>query len=299
VFIGKNLFNQFFNFMTEILQSTYMNPLTDFGFKKLFAEESNKDLLIDFLNEIIKEEGCITDIEYQQTLQLGGTKEDRKAIFDIFCKNEKGEFFVVEMQKAKQTHFVDRSLFYATFPIQKQAPQGPWKFELKSVYLVGILDFEYFDGTECIERVYLARERNRGWFSKKLNFTFVELPKFKKPIEELETNADRWLFCLKNLALLNSRPVEVQGRIFERLFKLAEIKKLTPQDMENYHKSVMEYADVRDCMDCARDEGRIEGRSEGRSEGINLIAKNLLNLHFPVNDIAKATGLTCDQILSL
>ncbi|GHT13646.1 hypothetical protein FACS189426_18830 [Bacteroidia bacterium] len=293
--------------MNEILQETYMNPLTDFGFKKLFATESNKELLIDFLNEIIKEEGCITDIVYQPTLQLGETQKDRKAVFDIYCKNEKGEFFIVEMQKAKQTHFVDRSLFYATFPIQKQAPRGPWKFELKAVYMVAILDFPLFkdpgDEDYYIERIYLARERTKARYSKKMNFIFVELPKFKKPIEELKTNADRWLFCLKNLARLNSRPLEVQGKIFERLFKLAEIKKLTNTEMEQYQKSVSDYADVRDCMDCAREEGREEGFEKGIEKGIEKgkfeIAKNLLELHIPINDIVKATGFTPEQILAL
>jgi predicted transposase/invertase (TIGR01784 family) len=133
------------------------------------------------------------------------------------------------------------------------------------------------------------------------------LPKFKKTVEELETNADRWLFCLKNLSLLNSRPVEVQGKIFERLFKVAEIKKLTNTEMEQYHKSITDYADIRDCMDCARGEGREEGRKEGFEKGIEKggisksfeIAKNLLDFHIPVNDIVKLTGLTPEQILTL
>jgi predicted transposase/invertase (TIGR01784 family) len=285
--------------MNEILQETYMNPLTDFGFKKLFSTESNKELLIDFLNEIIKEEGCITNIEYQPTEQLGNTDEDRKAIFDIFCKNEKGEFFIVEMQKAKQPHFVDRSLFYATFPIQKQAPKGSSKFELKAVYTVSLLDFKLFeepcDEDYFIERIYLTRERTKVRYSKKLNFIFVELPKFNKTIEELETNTDRWLYCLRNLSRLDSRPVEVQGKIFERLFKAAEIKKLTHTEMENYHKSVMEYSDVRDCMDCAREEGREEGISFRNLE----IAQKCLLEGMSVELIAKLTGLAPKQIMQI
>jgi predicted transposase/invertase (TIGR01784 family) len=99
----------------------------------------------------------------------------------------------------------------------------------------------------------------------------------------------------------------VQGRVFERLFKAAEIKKLTNTEMEQYHKSISDYADVRDCMDCAREEGREEGlekgiekgRKEGREEGKFEIAKNLLDFHIPVNDIVKLTGLSPEQILSL
>jgi predicted transposase/invertase (TIGR01784 family) len=265
----------------------------------LFATESNKDLLIDFLNEIIKEEGCITDIEYKQTEQLGNTEDDRKAVFDIFCTNEKGENFIVEIQKARQVHFVDRSLFYATFPIQSQAPQGEWNFELKAVYLVGILDFTLFedkaDETHFIEKIYLTRDRTKERYSKKLNFIFIELPKFKKTVEELENNADRWLFCLSNLSKLNSRPVEVQGRIFERLFKLAEIKKLTDTEMETYNKSITEYSDVRNCMEYAMERGREEGAISKSFE----ITKKLLDLHLPINDIVKATGLTPEQIIAL
>jgi predicted transposase/invertase (TIGR01784 family) len=285
--------------MTKNLTSTYINPLTDFGFKKLFSTESNKELLIDFLNEILKEEGCITDIEYQPTLQLGNTEADRKAIFDISCKNEKGEYFIVEMQKARQPYFVDRSLFYSTYLIRNQAPQGAWNFELKAVYMVGILDFTLFEDEDdedyFIEMIYLARERTKARYSKKLNFIFVELPKFKKTIEELETNVDRWLYCLKNLAVLDSRPVEVQGRIFERLFKTAEIKKLTHIEMEKYHKSVLEYSDVRDAVDYAME----RGMQKGIEKGIEGVTKNLLNLHFPINDIVKITGLTPEQILAL
>jgi predicted transposase/invertase (TIGR01784 family) len=290
--------------MEEILQSTYMDPLTDYGFKKLFGEVSNKELLIDFLNEIIKEEGCITDIKYQPTEQLGNTEDDRKAVFDIFCKNEKDEWIIVEMQKAKQTHFVDRSLFYSTFPIQRQAPKGQtWNFELKAVYTVALLNFRLFNEPDeedfFIERIYLTRERTKARYSKKLNFIFVELPKFKKTIAKLETNVDRWLYCFKHLGQLEARPEELSGRVFVTLFKKAEINKLTDTEMEEYRKSVLEYADVRDCMDCARSEGRSEGIERGIERGIKQVAKNLLESHFPVNDIAKVTGLSPEQILQI
>jgi predicted transposase/invertase (TIGR01784 family) len=91
----------------------------------------------------------------------------------------------------------------------------------------------------------------------------------------------------------------VQGKIFERLFKLAEIKKLTHTEMEQYQKSISDYADVRDCMDCAREEGREEGIEKGSIAKSYEIAKNLLDLHLPVKDIAKATGLTPEQIFTL
>jgi predicted transposase/invertase (TIGR01784 family) len=289
--------------MNEMIESTYINPLTDFGFKLLFSEEKNKELLIDFLNEIIEEEGCITDIEYQPTFQLGDTVQSRKAVFDIFCKNEKGEYFIVEMQKAKQPYFVDRSLFYSTFPVQKQAPQGVWNFQLKAVYTVALLDFVLFEGAEdenyCIEHIYLMRDRTKTRYSKKLNFIFVELPKFKKPVEALETNVDRWLFCLKNLSGLNTRPTEVQGRIFEKLFKAAEIKKLTEADMEAYNKSILEYHDVRDAVDYAQEVYFKKGIEKGINQKSFEIAQKCFQKKMSLEEIAELTGLSAEQLKEL
>ncbi|MDR3338891.1 MAG: Rpn family recombination-promoting nuclease/putative transposase [Candidatus Symbiothrix sp.] len=293
--------------MNEIIESTYINPLTDFGFKLLFSEEKNKAFLIDFLNEVIEEEGCITDIEYQPTFQLGNVAQNRKAVFDIFCKNEKGEYFIVEMQKAKQPYFVDRSLFYSTFPLQKQAPQGVWNFQLKAVYTVALLDFVLFEEAEdenyCIEHIYLMRDRTKTRYSKKLNFIFVELPKFKKPVEALETNVDRWLFCLKNLSRLNSRPTEVQGKIFEKLFKAAEIKKLTATDMETYNKSILEYQDVRDAVDYAREEASEKAFKKGIEKGINQksfeIARKCFEKGMLVEEVAELIDLDAEQLKEL
>jgi predicted transposase/invertase (TIGR01784 family) len=143
-----------------MFESRYLNPLTDFGFHRVFG---NKELLINFLNEIIKEEGLITDIDYLQAEQQGDLESDRRAIFDIYCKTEKGDYFIVEMQKAKQPHFRDRCLYYTSFPIQKRAPRGVKVFPLKAVYLVAVLDFVLFNENEedkekVINSVHLVRD---------------------------------------------------------------------------------------------------------------------------------------------
>ena len=123
------------------LEDFYVNPLTDFGFALVFAQDKNKDLLIHFLNAIIGGKEQITDIEYLPVTQFGDQEKERKAVFDIFCKNKKGEQFIVEMQRAEQKYFRDRSLFYSAFPILKQAYKGKWDFNLKAVYMIAILDF--------------------------------------------------------------------------------------------------------------------------------------------------------------
>ena len=281
----------------EEFEARYLNPLTDFGFHKIFGTESNKDLLINFLNEIIKEEGLITDIQYHPPEQFGDFKTERKAIFDIFCTTENGNYFIVEMQKAKQAFFRDRSIFYASIPIHRQAPQGIWDFHLKAVYMVAILDFILSDEfeeekEEVIERVSLMWERTKTPYSKKLKFAFVELPKFRKTADELETNVDKWLFMLKNLSRMEDRPASIQGKIFEKLFELAEIKQLTEKDMEKYEKSVLEYYDVQDAMNCAREEGIEKGV---KKEKIAIIQK-CFQKNMAIEDIVFFTGFSKEQI---
>jgi predicted transposase/invertase (TIGR01784 family) len=130
--------------MREKLKDKYIDPFTDFGFKKLFGEECNKDLLLDFLNELLhKEEGKIVSLSYLKTERLGISEASRKAVFDLYCENERGEKFIVELQKTKQEYFKDRTLYYSTFAITEQAIHGEWNFNLKEVYVVAILDFVF------------------------------------------------------------------------------------------------------------------------------------------------------------
>ena len=126
-------------------RARYVNPYTDFGFKKLFGTEMNKELLISFINSLFNGKEVVTDLTYLNTEHLGARELDRKAVFDVYCENEKGEKILVEMQKAEQQFFKDRSLYYATFPIREQAERGDWDYSLKAVYVIGILNFNIDD----------------------------------------------------------------------------------------------------------------------------------------------------------
>ena len=125
------------------MQDKFVNPFTDFGFKKLFGEEPHKELLISFLNTLLPQHHQIQDLQYTKNEYQGVTALDRKAIFDLNCISTTGERFIVELQKAKQNYFKDRSVYYATFPIREQAQRGDWDFKLSAVYTVGILDFVF------------------------------------------------------------------------------------------------------------------------------------------------------------
>ncbi|RYE27184.1 MAG: Rpn family recombination-promoting nuclease/putative transposase, partial [Sphingobacteriaceae bacterium] len=113
------------------MRAKYINPFTDFGFKKIFGEEASKPLLIDFLNALLPIQHKIANLSFKNTEQLGQTDLDRKAIYDIYCETDKGEKFIVELQKAKQNYFIERTVYYSTFPIREQAEKGEWNYNLK------------------------------------------------------------------------------------------------------------------------------------------------------------------------
>jgi predicted transposase/invertase (TIGR01784 family) len=274
-------------------EEKYVNPFTDFGFKKLFGEIPNKALLLDFLNELLKEEqGQITDLTYLKSEHLGDSNLDRKAIFDIYCENERGEKFIVELQKAKQNFFKDRTLFYSTFPIREQAKRAEWNFELKAVYTIAILDFVFEDDKSEKQKfrydVKLTDIETKKVFYEKLTFIYLEMPKFNKSLDELETRFDKWLYVLKNLNRLDRVPDKLREKIFDQLFETAEIAKFTPEQVQSYEDSLKYYRDIKNSLDTAKEEGKIEEK--------RAIAKNLLKENLDLYLIAQATGLTIEEI---
>lgn len=271
----------------------YVNPFTDFGFKKLFGSEPNKDLLIDFLNQLLPPQHQIQELTYARNEQVGRNEFDRRAIFDLFCTSPSGERFIVEMQRAKQNYFKDRSVFYATFPIQEQAPRGDWNYQLAPVYLVGILDFVFAedkDDTEVCHRVQLKDQINRVFYEK-LTLIYLEMPKFTKTEEELETPFDKWLYVLKHLPRLTERPAKLQERVFARLFEAAEIAKFNRTELELYEDSVKVYRDLKNVIDTAKDDG-------GKEKALE-IARNLLNAGLPLDFVAENTGLSEEEVAAL
>ncbi len=282
--------------MTEVKEK-YINPFTDYGFKRLFGEEPNKDLLLDFLNELLKEqEGRIKEISYLPAEKLPISQGDRKAVFDLYCTNEKGEKFIVELQKTKQKYFKDRILYYSTFPIQEQAIVGQdWDFKLKNVYTIAILDFIFDEDKNEPEKfrydVKLSDIETKKVFYDKLTFVYLEMPKFNKKEKELKTKYHKWLFVLKNLNKLDRIPVELKENIFLKLFETAEIAKLDKEEFRKYQESLNAYRDIKNSVDTAWEEG-------GKNKQIE-IAKGMKKDGIPIDFIEKYTGLTKEEINEL
>ena len=277
----------------------YVNPYTDFGFKKLFGTELNKDLLISFLNALFKGQKEITDLTYLNNEHLGDRYTDRRAVYDVYCQLADGSKMIVEMQKAEQQYFKDRSIYYSTYPIREQAPKGKWDYHLEDVYTVGILNFtfpdEEYPADSFIHEVKLKDVEDNHVFYDKLTFVYLEMPKFNKREDELETMFDKWMFALSNLTRLLERPKALQERIFSRLFEQAEIAHFTPEEQREYVASKKDYWDNYSIVTTAHNKGREEGRTEEKTE----IARKLKSMNLATTDIAKATGLSIGEIEAL
>lgn len=259
--------------MSSIIENDkYINPLTDFGFKKLFGTEMNKDLLIDFLNEILPKNKKIKDLAYSSTDKQGATKKDRKAIFDLYCTSPEGDRFIVEMQKAKQIYFKDRSVFYSTFPIQEQAEKGDWNFKLNPVYSIGVLDFKFEEQEEneevSLHHIVELKNQKGEVFYDKLKFVYLELPKFTKKAEELKNRYEKWLYVLRHLSELQERPEALQERVFKKLFEAAEIANFTKEEKEAYEESLKNYRDIKNVVNASKEEGRVEESDTNVKNGI-------------------------------
>lgn len=290
------------------IEDRYISLLTDFGFKRIFGTDMNKDLLISFLNSLFDGKEVVRDVMYLNSENVGDVYTDRKAIFDVYCENEKGEKFIVEMQNAYQKYLKDRTLFYTTFPIREQAPKGSdWDFKLKAVYTIALLNHDMhetaFDESDQIHEVKLCDTKTKRIFYHKLTFIYVEVAKFNKEEDELETMYDKWQYALKNLSRLSDQPCALQERIFTHLFEQAEIAKFTPKELKEYEDSKKAYRDIKNSLDTAIEEGRERGRAEGRAEGISErnkeIASSMKQEGFPLKLISRITGLKEEEIDSL
>lgn len=271
---------------TEGFQDRYINPYTDFGFQLLFGTDMNKELLVSFLNALLFGKEVIKNVTYLNTEHLGTQEYDRRAVFDVYCENEQGEKILVEMQRGEQQFFKDRSLYYATFPIREQAPRGEWDYELKGVYVIGILNFVFHESpsqvssgekscllsesaSDCFHhQVQLVDLKTKEVFYDKLTFIYLEMPKFNKTEAELETMFDKWMFVLRNLSGLLERPSALQERVFNRLFKAAEIAAFSPQRRSEYWESLKNYRDWKNVLDTNMKKSYVKGREEGLAEGI-------------------------------
>ena len=286
------------------MKAKYINPFTDFGFKKIFGEEASKPLLLDFLNALLPLEHHVVDLTFKNSEQLGQTEADRKAIYDIYCDTDKGEKFIVELQKAKQNYFKERTIYYSTFPIKEQAEKGEWNYNLKAVYCIGILDFTFDDyesepeKSEVVHTIKLKNKHGKTFYDK-LTYIYLEMPNFNLKEDNLVTRLDQWLYFIKHLEDFQSIPTIFKDEVFTQAFEKAEIARFGQVDIESYEMNLKIYRDYKNTVDTAFDEGKMEGKLEGKMEEKHDVARKMKAKGLSINDIVDLTGLSINEINAL
>ena len=290
--------------MCMMIKEKYIDPFTDFGFKYIFGTEKNKKFLISFLNDLLDLEDKIVDITYRSLEKLGLSIIDRKAIFDVYCTDEKGNSFIVELQRSAQRYFKDRSLYYTSFPIQEQSRKGDWDYRLTPIYFIGILEFTFDDmrtkeaqeSSKYLTKAQLFDCDNKEVFYDKLTYYYIEMPKFKKTEEELANHLEYWLYYLNNLKDTTNIPeVLKQDAVIEEAFSTAEFLALDKDEQFAYQQDRKARWDNKACLDFAEEKGIEKGMEKGEKNKQLEIAKNLLDV-LDIETISLKTGLSVEEI---
>jgi len=269
---------------------TFINPLTDFGFKRIFANPKYTNITIAFINSILNLDNPIIEIEFQNLENPAENYELRGVIYDILCKDNLGRQFIVELQRAKQEFFIDRSLFYVCRYLNSQLKKGKpeiikERFKLLPIYFIGILDFQLFNDSDYIRKVNL-RDEKCNKIDDTLNFIFVEIPKFN--IQNPTNNIEKMLYFLKNSERIQKRIF--RNSPFDDIFDLAEYYQLNDDEQRVYDTILNQELAKIDAIETAFEDGKKERDIE--------IAKNLLDV-LDVETIALKTGLTTEEIKNL
>ena len=314
----------------------FINPFTDFGFKRIFGQEINKDLTIDFLNLLLDGERHITDLTINNPEMQPETEAERLVVFDLYCESDDGTQFIVEMQAARQNFFLDRSLYYQSRAIVAQGEKGKnWCYDLQPVYGIFFMDFTMSECSGLRTDVALMNMNTNKVFNPKLRQIYLEMPRFTKEANECENDFERWLYLIKNMKMLKRMPFKAQRAVWDKLLEVADVASLNKDEKALYDRALKNYRDYHSIMETAQmdghkagwkegheaglkaglKEGREEGHKEGLEEGLKQglqegmikgelkkqieIAKKLKNMGLSISAIQESTGLSKEEIQQL
>ena len=277
----------------------HLDLLNDFSFKYLFGREANKDILIAFLNALFEGEKVITDLKYSPTEHSGTEKQEKKIIFDFLCTGEDDEQFIIEMQRTDQKHFRDRTIYYMSRLISQQIAKGKtnWEKPLKEIYLIAILDFGLKDSEagSYLQDIKLMNTNTFKVFYNRIGYKYLELTNFDKGETELITNLDKWVYLLKNMHLLAKLPEFLNEGIFQKVFNVTEMSKLTKEERMRYEMDLRAKSSY-DGGIAYSIEKAVEKAENKKAIGIAI---KLKTTNLPFSQISEATGLPIEEIEKL
>lgn len=289
----------------------FMDFRVDWSFKYILGHE---EAMIKLLNDILPVH--VDTIEYLLNEIPVRSEKEKRAVFDVICTNKTTkEKFLCEMQRLPESDMDDRLLFYGCSLIQKQIKRKDKKYILNTVYVICVADYERAHPTPvpADDFLFKYRLRDERWpedvMTTKLQFYYLELPRFQKGWEAAQTNAERWCYLFRNLYKFAGVPRDASD--FEPIFEIARTEQFEEEQLKvylnamvtDYEKLVIgeyhEQKGFKEGLEQGRAEGREQGRAEGGKERALNSARNMLARGYEVSEIAEVTELTPEEINAL
>ena len=286
----------------------FADPTVDFAFKRIFGTEKYKDATINLLNGLIPELR-ISDISFINTELIGESQDSKKSVIDIRAKDDDGKEFIIEMQKASQKHFRERSLFYASKVVSLLGQVGSSEYEIPPVYFVSFLNFSMKElgvGTDDGRYMlhYSTCDQQSG---EKLpcgpEYYFYCLADYKKKKGPL-TVQEKWIYLLQNSKTFREVPEEYgSDKTFGTYFEASNRASFTKAEEDQYTRDMMTQRDIenskREACERAMADGIKKGKAEGAAEKSREMAKKMKDANIGLDVISECSGLSIEEINEL
>ena len=288
----------------QVKLGKYADILMDRWFKRTFGREQAKRLMQLFLQALIPERE-IAEISYEPQEHTNPEDKGKDIRLDVQCRDSNGNLFIVEVQLAKQDTFYERAVYNSSLVIQEQLPKGSRNWRFAPVYFIGVMNFSMHKDTDQVLFRYRLREDTLGdIMTDRIQYLFLEIPNCRKALTDEAQLVDNLCYVLGNISRLEEKPAQMQGELFELLFKSAEITNFAPVERNQYLSDMLTIRDIvsqndmarREGFDAGIEKGRKEGREEGREEGLKQAISRLLAFGMSPEDISKALGVPISEI---
>ncbi len=262
----------------------FLDPKNDYAFKRIFGSDHSKEILLSFLNCILyQEQEVITDLVIINPHNLGTTYTLKDTFLDVKAKLKNNTTVLIEMQLLNRYAFNKRVIYNAAKTYANQLDVGEQYFLLEPVIALTIADFILFKNSLQIINSFVFKEETQNFnYQEEIKLVFVELPKFKNTIEELNTLVEKWLFFLKNAQDFTEKPpILEENNMLNKALEISNLATVSKAELEEIQKRQMWLVDQLTINRYAREEGREEGIEQGIEQGVEIgaekMAKKMIN----------------------
>ena len=283
----------------------FVDVKNDIAFRKIFANENRKEVLISFLNAILDFTGdqAIVDVTLLNPFQIPKFLDGKATIVDVKARDQAGREYIVEMQVAELHGFSKRVLFYASQAYSTQIERGEFYHDLRPVIFIGILEFSLSSDPEYLTRHRIRNVKTGEELFEDFEFNFIELPKFAKSVDQLETLTDKWVFFLKEAENLHVIPENTTDAGLQSAYEEANIRTWEKEELSAYDYASMREQDERSKYQAAEIRGEKRGLKQGIEQGKRNAAletaRQMKVDGLPTETIIKYTNLTINEIEEL